>query len=194
MGGSRWRAVAPLALTLILTTNAADAKWIVSPDIGLRELYSDNPTLATTDRQSDLITQITPAIRVDGSGARFKASLNYAPSAIFYAHHSGADRVANNLQALGTLEAAEKFVFVEVNGNISQGFISPLGAQPADEMRVGDRDRGLEDCESEARRREPGDRAEDGRRRAYLHIRMRARMASPCEPCQGMRRSARPAP
>jgi uncharacterized protein (PEP-CTERM system associated) len=132
MGDSRWRAVAPLALTLILNTNTADAKWVVSPDIGLRELYSDNPTLATTDRRSDLITQITPAIRVDGSGARFKASLYYSPSAIFYAHHSSEDRVANNLQALGTLEAAEKFFFVDVNGNISQGFISPLGAQPTD--------------------------------------------------------------
>jgi len=132
MGARRWRAVAPLALTLILNTNAADAKWVVSPEIGLRELYSDNPTLATTDRRSDLITQITPAIRVDGSGARFKASLSYAPSAIFYAHHSSEDRLANNLQALGTLEAAEKFLFVDVNGNISQVFISPLGAQPAD--------------------------------------------------------------
>jgi len=132
MGASRWRAVAPLALTLILNTNAADAKWIVSPGIELRELYNDNPTLATTDRRSDLITQITPAIRVDGSGARFKASLNYAPSAIFYAHHSSEDWVANTLQASGTLEAAEKFFFVDVNGNISQGFISPLGAQPAD--------------------------------------------------------------
>ena len=131
MGASQW-SVAPLALTLILAANAADAKWVVSPEIGLRELYSDNPTLATTDRRSDLITQITPAIRVDGSGARFKASLSYAPSAIFYAHHSSEDRVANNLQAFGTLEAAEKFLFVDVNGNISQGSISPLGAQPAD--------------------------------------------------------------
>src|SRR5436853_7885397 len=102
MGASRW-AVAPLALTLILATNAADAKWTISPEIGLRELYSDNPTLATTDRRSDLITQITPAIRVDGAGARFKASLSYAPSAIFYAHHSSEDRIAINLQALGTL-------------------------------------------------------------------------------------------
>ena len=132
MGASQWRAVAPLALTLTLATNAADAKWVVSPEIGLRELYSDNPTLATTDRRSDLITQVTPSIRADGAGARFKASLSYAPSAIFYAHHSSEDRLANNLQAFGTLEAAEKFLFVDVNGNISQGSISPLGAQPAD--------------------------------------------------------------
>ena len=132
MDGRAWRAVAPLALTLILYTNAADAKWIVSPEIGLRELYSDNPTLATTDRRSELITQITPSIRVDGGGARFKASLSYAPSAIFYARHTNEDRVANNLQAFGSLEAAEKFFFVDVNGVISQGFISPLGAQPAE--------------------------------------------------------------
>ena len=131
MGASQW-SVAPLALTLILAANAADAKWVVSPEIGLRELYSDNPTLATTDRRSDLITQVTPSIRADGAGARFKASLSYAPSAIFYAHHSSEDRLANNLQAFGTLEAAEKFLFVDVNGNISQGSISPLGAQPAD--------------------------------------------------------------
>src|SRR5256885_17218291 len=87
---------------------------------------------ATTDRRSELITQITPSIRVDGGGARFKASLSYAPSAIFYARHTNEDRVANNLQAFGSLEAAEKFFFVDVNGVISQGFISPLGAQPAE--------------------------------------------------------------
>jgi hypothetical protein len=53
-----------------------------------------------------------------------------------------------------------------------------LGAQPADEMRVGDRDRGLESRESEARRRKPGDRSEDRRWRAYLHI---------SESCRGTR-------
>lgn len=131
MGGRPWHAV-PLALTLILNSNPVAAKWTVSTDISLRETYTDNTTLSASTRQSDLITQITPSIRLDGSGARFKASLNYSPSAIFYARNSSADRIANSLNAFGTLEALEKFFFVDVNGVINQGYVSPLGAQPAD--------------------------------------------------------------
>jgi uncharacterized protein (PEP-CTERM system associated) len=125
-----WRAAAPLALTLIL--NNAAAKWTVVPEIGLRETYSDNPTLSASGGRSDLITQITPSIRIDGGGARFKASLSYAASAIFYSRNSGENRIANSLSAFGTLEAVEKFFFVDVNGNISQGYLSPLGPQPAE--------------------------------------------------------------
>src|SRR5258708_6168305 len=38
----------------------------------------------------------------------------------------------NVLHAFGSLEAVEKFLFVDVNGNISENFISLFRAQPAE--------------------------------------------------------------
>lgn len=106
---------------------------MVTPDIQLTETYSDNPTLAAPgDTRSDYITQITPGLRIDGRGPRFRASFAYRPSALFYARHSREDRLVNNLRAFGSLEAVENFFFIDANSSITQNFISPFGARPAD--------------------------------------------------------------
>lgn len=133
MGGSARRAAAAaLLLTLASTHDAEAAKWAINPDIGLRETRTDNVFLGGTSKESDFITQITPGLRVQGAGPRFRANLRYAPSVLLYAHHPDQNRVANALNAFGTLEAVEKFFYVDATGNISQGFVSPLGPQPSD--------------------------------------------------------------
>jgi uncharacterized protein (PEP-CTERM system associated) len=112
---------------------AATPAWSITPDVTVTGTYNDNPTLAaSSDARGDFITQVSPGLRIDGRGPRFRANLNYRPSAIFYARNSGDNDFINTLSAFGNLEAIERFFFVEATGNIAQNFISPLGPRPAD--------------------------------------------------------------
>ena len=55
---------------LMLAAHPAAARWTVTPDITLRETYTDNVFVGSATRESDLVTQITPGIRIDGRSRR----------------------------------------------------------------------------------------------------------------------------
>jgi len=133
MGSRAWRAAA-LTLALLLPALPATAAegWTLSPEVTLRFTATDNVAQTAGGGEGDFITQVTPGLRIQGAGARFRANLHYAPSAIFYARNDQADGVANSLTAFASLEAVEKFFFVDVTGNISQQFLSPFSPQPGD--------------------------------------------------------------
>ena len=130
----RWRAAA--ALLALAGAHADAADWTVVPDISLRETYTDNASIATTPRRGDFVTEINPGIRIDGRSARLTASLNYRPSALLYARRSEANDVVNNLDATARLEAVERFFFIDALGSVTQNFISPFAAQPAEIVTV----------------------------------------------------------
>lgn len=126
------RRSAAAALALAAAAQAGAAEWTVAPEVTLRETYTNNAFIGTGPRRSDLVTQITPGIRIAGRSPRLAAHFSYEPSALFYAQHSEGDNLINNLDAFGRLEAVERLFFVEALGNVSQSFISPIAAQPAD--------------------------------------------------------------
>jgi len=106
--------------------------WRVQPSITVRETYTDNAFTDSPEPRSDFVTLVTPGLRVDGRTPRLTASLNYAPSAIYYARNSEGNDIANYLTASATLEAVERFFFLEASGYISQNFVSPFGPRPTD--------------------------------------------------------------
>jgi uncharacterized protein (PEP-CTERM system associated) len=126
------RRSAAAALALAAAAQAGAAEWTVVPEITLRETYTNNAFVGTGPRRRDLVTQITPGLRIDGRSPRLTGHLDYQPSALFYARHSEGDNLINNLDAFGRLEAVERLFFVEALGNVAQNFISPTAAQPAD--------------------------------------------------------------
>lgn len=129
-GARRWRGAAALVVLVAAHSRAAD--WTISTEIGLRETYTDNAFIGTTPRREDFVTEITPSLRIDGRSARLTASLHYRPSALVYARHSEGNDVVNNLDASARLEAVERFFFIDALGSVTQNFISPFAAQPAD--------------------------------------------------------------
>lgn len=124
----KWRAVA--ALLVPIAANVPAANWIVKPEITLRETYTDNAFIGQGTPRSDWVTEVMPAIRIDGRSPRLTAYLNYAPSAIFYARNTELNDVINNLDAFGKLEAVEKFFFVDAAARINQTFLTPFAPQP----------------------------------------------------------------
>lgn len=121
-----WAAV----LVLAATTPAYAAGWLFTPQIGVTETYSDNVSLAPSGQQrSDFVTEIKPKIQIRGTGARVKLTLDYELQEILYARNSSRNRTQNALNGTGTVEAVEKFLFVDARAVISQQSISALGPQ-----------------------------------------------------------------
>ena len=85
-------------------------------------------------KESELITELAPGIRVDTRTVRLRAYLDYSLRGQHYLNESSS-RTQNSLNAFGTLEAIDDWLFVDVSGNISQQSISAFGAQSADNLR-----------------------------------------------------------
>lgn len=124
-------AVLVLPLLLGLNGNAAAGKWTVTPDITLKETYDDNASLVAVPTEGTYITTIAPGIHIAGSGGRFKANLNYRANGIIYSNQSSENRIDNYLNATATLEAIQKFFYIDAFGYITQTYLSPFGARPA---------------------------------------------------------------
>ncbi len=115
-----------LALAMGLAYPAYAAEWKITPSIAVNETATDNVDLSGTSKQSDLVTDISPAIHIKGSGGRVKLSLDYQLHNLFYARDSSRNQTQNSLNATGTLEAIENWFFIDASGMISQQGISPF--------------------------------------------------------------------
>lgn len=97
--------------------------WKITPTIAVNETATDNVALDQTNK-SDLITDISPGIRIAGSGGRSKLQFNYQLHNLIYAQDSSRNNTQNSLNAQGTLEALENWFFIDASGVISQQSIS----------------------------------------------------------------------
>lgn len=105
---------------------------LLEPRISLRETWTDNVALAPRGAErSDWVTELSPGLHFRGVGSRIKYDFDYQRSEIFYAKSSSSRDHQNFLSAFGSLEAIERFFFVEAQGQISQQTISALGVQPS---------------------------------------------------------------
>jgi uncharacterized protein (PEP-CTERM system associated) len=103
--------------------------WTIVPRVGLTETLTDNINLTSTDTQSGLISQLSPGIRIDTRTARLKMFLDYQLDAIAYSTGDNGNQVQNYLNAFGTLEAVDNWLFLDFGGQISQQIINQFGQQ-----------------------------------------------------------------
>jgi uncharacterized protein (PEP-CTERM system associated) len=103
--------------------------WNVTPRIGLTGTLSDNINLSSTDKQTGFITQLSPGIRIDARTARLKMFLDYSLNGLRYSTGNTSNNVQNALNAFGTLEAIDNWLFLDFSGRISQQIINPFGVQ-----------------------------------------------------------------
>ena len=99
----------------------------VVPRVSISETWTDNVRLSTNDRQSELVTVLSPGIRISGDRARLKGYFDYALNARYFAQNTSSADIQNALTAFGTLEAVENWAFVDLNAGISQQSVSALG-------------------------------------------------------------------
>ena len=122
--------VAIVALLLLAGSGpvrAADLK--ITPGAAVSETYTDNVLLVTGDgdRNSDLITTVSPTLQVRGQGARANLNLNYAPQHTFHQVVTERDGTQHNLVGSGRAELWEKVFFIDTQASISQAIANSTG-------------------------------------------------------------------
>ena len=100
----------------------------IVPRISFTETLTDNLRLTSGDRQSELVTEISPGIQISGERGRVRGYLDYALNGRFYTQNTAGASVQNALTAFGTFEAVDQLAFVDVNAAISQQAVSALGS------------------------------------------------------------------
>lgn len=101
----------------------------IVPRVTVAETFTDNINLVNAGRQAEQITEIRPGIRITSDGSRVKAYLDYALSGVAYAQNSSPRRSQNALNTFGTIEALDKWMYLDFSGAISQQSISAFGTQ-----------------------------------------------------------------
>ncbi len=129
---------AALALLPLPMAWAQDAARTISivPRVSVTETLTNNVALSSTEAHSDLITEISPGIRVNIQGARLKTYFDYALSHVDYARGNSSSRQQNALNTFGTFEAVDNWAFIDFSGNISQQTISAFDTQSTNNTAV----------------------------------------------------------
>jgi len=101
----------------------------VVPRLSITETFTDNVSLATTGKQSELTTEVSPGIRITSESGRLKGYLDYSFRQTLYAQNTSSRSAQNALNAFGTIEAIDNTAYLDFSGVISQQAISALGTQ-----------------------------------------------------------------
>jgi uncharacterized protein (PEP-CTERM system associated) len=120
------------AQTATVSEDTEGRSFSIVPTLFISETLSNNVLLSSNDRRSDLVSQVTPGIRINSTGGRFRGFLDYSLSGIAYARNSRGNEFQNALNSALSVEAIEKFAFVDVTANVSQQVISAYGTRSAD--------------------------------------------------------------
>jgi uncharacterized protein (PEP-CTERM system associated) len=128
----RPQAFAALALLGAQAAPALAAEWRFTPQLLLRETYSDNYTLAPSgSEKSGFITEIAPGFTVTALGRRSQFSATYQARSVNYTGGTSSS-FQNYLNADGRAELIDDLLFVDGMANISNVSTSPFGPQALD--------------------------------------------------------------
>lgn len=116
-----------VAATGVSSAYAANEHF--TPSLSIGETLTNNADLSANPRGTEWITDIEPRLQFDGNGARAKWSVDYQRHELVYAHDTWRNDAQNLLDASGTLEAVENWMYVDARGSITQQAISAFGVQ-----------------------------------------------------------------
>ena len=113
--------------------------WTVTPSAGVTETYTTNYNLAPSGQEQDnWVTTVSGAVSVNGAGARARLNGTVALQGVLYATDSQNNYLYPQVNLLGSIEAIEKFFYVDAAINVSQQYLSPFAPQPAGNIGVTD--------------------------------------------------------
>jgi uncharacterized protein (PEP-CTERM system associated) len=119
------RTVSAVLSALVVTTAGTGtvlaSDWTITPLLAITETYTDNVNLANDDeeRNSDLISEISPGIRIRGSGGRASLNLDFAHNQLFF-KNTDQDQSTQDLNAAGQLEIWDRVAFIDATASISR--------------------------------------------------------------------------
>ena len=113
------------------TSPSADALgqrgWLITPSIGLDFTKTDNVNLKSSGGDSDLITRLSPGIRVQGESARARAYIDFKLTQVNYLESHGQDNLQRALTGVANIKLVDNLLFLDVSGRIARQAISAFG-------------------------------------------------------------------
>ena len=120
-----------------VTAGAHAENWRITPSVGILETYTNNVNDTSSDQQiGDWITSLTAAIGISGQGARVKLNGSIAVTADLYARETQNNTIYPTVSLFGSVEAIEKFFFVDATANVSQTYQNAFGPQPGNNINA----------------------------------------------------------
>ena len=128
----RCAAVLLSAASVLAVSTVQAETWRLVPSLGILETLTNNVNLAPSgSARSDLVTQLTPALSISELGARTRLSGSVSMPIVLYARTgSENNQVYAQASLNGTVEAIDKFFFIDGTILVSQQYFSPFGPQP----------------------------------------------------------------
>ena len=102
--------------------------WRFSASAGAAETY--NHYIGQDQPSDGFVTTLIGALAIQGDGARVKLNGTVGGTGVFYAGQGQPDSFAPYVNLAGSVEAIEKFFYVDATATVTESFISPFGAQP----------------------------------------------------------------
>ena len=105
----------------------------------ITETYTSNVNYASEGQaKGDFLTSVSAAVNLGGetSGKRLKVSGSIGLGQQLYVGQTQNNTIVPNVNLTAKLEAIENFLFVDARAQISPTFLSPFGAQPADNVNA----------------------------------------------------------
>jgi len=116
---------------LALAAPAHAENWRITPSASLTETYTSNVNYsAASNAQGDFATTVTGALAINGQGARVRLNGTIAATGLFYVKETQNNSFAPSVNLTGTVEAIEKFLYIDGTALVTQTFASPFGPQP----------------------------------------------------------------
>jgi len=112
-------------------SHALGATWSHSENVSATETYTSNANYAPTEfARGDWVTSVAGSASFSGVGARLRVGGSVGASAILYASQNQSNSIAPTANVVASLEAIEKFAYVDAQASVTQTFASPFGPQP----------------------------------------------------------------
>lgn len=121
---------AGLLIAGLLACGVAGAQGVVvTPSVTVTETLTSNRDLSSSDRQADLITQVSPGISLSSSRGALQGSLSYSLNGVAYARQSSANSVYHSLSGLGSFKAMDGGLGIDASASAGRQLISAFGTQ-----------------------------------------------------------------
>ncbi len=109
----------------------------LQPSVDIRETLTSNVRMQSgNDARSDLITEVSPRVRLSSSSGRLKGSFDYSLRGLVYARESSSSEVQQALRAQGSYEAVDNWAFVDASASVSQQSTSAFGTRSSDNALI----------------------------------------------------------
>ncbi|MCG3201811.1 MAG: hypothetical protein NFCOHLIN_01681 [Gammaproteobacteria bacterium] len=129
---------APLLCSLICLLSSPGtyaAAWDINPQVTVQEVYSDNIELAPDGQEEgDFVTELTPAVSLEGRGMRYRVNVDYGLQGLIYADDSSRNRINNLLTGDGQLEVFRDHGFIDFGVNYGPQNVGNVGTVALDNI------------------------------------------------------------